>query len=67
MFNNPLNNFVNDNNKPFTQDEINLSNQMIDFWSSFAKSGNPSSNLTSSNWPKFSKDDQSYLILDVKE
>jgi para-nitrobenzyl esterase len=66
VFNSPFGFFLNKNNSPFTQDEIILSNQMMDFWSSFAKNGVPTSSNTNVKWEKFTSADTNYMRFDVK-
>lgn len=66
VFNYPFGFFLNKNNSPFTQDEILLSNQMMDFWVSFAKNGVPTSSNTNVKWEKFTTADTNYMRFDVK-
>ncbi|XP_060605580.1 neuroligin-3-like [Ruditapes philippinarum] len=50
-----------------TQDDINLSAQMMTLWSNFAKSGDPNSpiNATSFEWPQYNTNEQKYLNIVV--
>jgi para-nitrobenzyl esterase len=67
VFNYPFDNNFNLNKQPFTKDELVLSSQMIDLWTSFAKTGIPSSSSSLINWDKFNNVDQSYIKLNIKE
>jgi para-nitrobenzyl esterase len=66
-FNNPYDNFLNYKNSSFTQNEVVLANQMLDFWTSFAKQGLPTSNNTLISWKKFTNIEQNYIRLNVTE
>merc|ERR1712062_404111 len=46
-----------------TPDEIKTSNIIVDFWTSFAKTGNPISNGTSIVWKEFKDIEPNYTIL----
>lgn len=47
---------------PFTQAQQALSSQMVDFWTRFAKSGNPNAG-GSSAWPQYSAGSDTYMSL----
>jgi len=65
VFNNPLNNFVNKNNTNFTTDEALLSNQMIEFWTGFAKNGIPITTYSNTTWTKYNSYDQNKMIFNI--
>lgn len=67
VFNQPLNNWFNKNNSDFTKDDLVLSDQIMDFWSSFAKTGTPSSSRSLVEWDKFTISDQNYIKLNATE
>jgi len=65
VFNNPLNNFVNKNNRNFTADEALLSNQMLEFWTGFAKTGIPTTTYSNTTWTKYNSYDQNKMIFNI--
>ncbi|KAL4218336.1 hypothetical protein ACF0H5_023074 [Mactra antiquata] len=51
--------------------ELDLSSRMMTYWSNFAKSGDPNlptaSTQSAGPWPRYTVDDQKYMILDREE
>ncbi|KAL4218404.1 hypothetical protein ACF0H5_023140 [Mactra antiquata] len=51
--------------------ELDLSSRIITYWSNFAKSGDPNlptaSTQSAGPWPRYTVDDQKYMILDREE
>lgn len=50
--------------RPFTEGDNQLSNQMVDFWSNFAKTGNPNGE-GNEPWSAFTLDNPAFMILDA--
>jgi len=65
VFNNPLNNFVNKNNRNFTSDEALLSNQIAELWTGFAKNGIPRTRYSNSTWKKYNTYDQNTINFNI--
>ena len=49
---------------PTTNNDLKLTANMMNYWTQFAKTGNPNSNETDVYWDEFG-DDQNYIILDT--
>ncbi len=50
--------------RPFTAGDQALSNQMVDYWTNFAKSGNPNGK-DGGNWTPYSAKDPKLMVFDV--
>ena len=50
---------------PTTNNDLKLTANMMNYWTQFAKTGNPNSNETDVYWDEFG-DDENYIILDTK-
>lgn len=53
--------------RPFTEADYSLSDQMVDYWTNFAKTGNPNGEAATETWPKYTKSNPFMMIFDVKE
>ncbi|MEC7929052.1 MAG: carboxylesterase family protein [Pseudomonadota bacterium] len=49
---------------PTTNNDLKLTTNMMNYWTQFAKTGNPNSNETDVYWDEFG-DDENYIILDT--
>ena len=49
-----------------TSEELVLSNNMISYWTNFARVGNPGAGLPGVVWPRFNNQNRSYLDLDLQ-
>lgn len=52
--------------RPFTEGDKQLSENIVDFWTNFAKYGNPNGN-TDGAWTVFTKDNPAFMVLDADE
>src|SRR5688572_8079536 len=50
--------------RPFTEGDKELSNKMVDYWTNFAKSGNPNGKEDGS-WTPYTKEYPAFLVFDV--
>ena len=50
---------------PTTNNDLKLTDSMMNYWTQFAKKGNPNSDNTDVYWDEFG-DDENYIILDTK-
>ncbi|MEO8884685.1 MAG: carboxylesterase family protein, partial [Mucilaginibacter sp.] len=50
--------------RPFTAGDEELSKKMVDFWTNFAKSGNPNGKLEST-WKPYTAQNPQFLLLDA--
>ena len=51
--------------RPFTEGDKALAKQMVDYWTNFAKSGNPNGN-NGNTWKPYTAQNPGFLLLDVK-
>jgi para-nitrobenzyl esterase len=51
--------------RPFTEGDKELSNKMTDYWTNFAKSGNPNGQEAGS-WTPYTKEHPEFMVFDVK-
>jgi para-nitrobenzyl esterase len=51
--------------RPFTEGDKELSNKMTDYWTNFAKSGNPNGQAAGS-WTPYTKEHPEFMVFDVK-
>ena len=51
--------------RAFTPREVALSNQIIDYWTNFAKTGNPNS-PSLPEWPQYSRETDKIMVLDIE-
>ncbi|XP_002741756.3 cholinesterase-like [Saccoglossus kowalevskii] len=47
---------------PYSDEDVDLSLQMMHYWANFAKYGNPNP-LTSNIWPRYTKDERRYFVI----
>jgi para-nitrobenzyl esterase len=59
------NNLHTVNNRPFTNADFELADQMSSYWSNFAKTGNPNGAVLL-NWPAYTKETKQIIQLDTK-
>lgn len=52
--------------RPFTEADYRLSDEMMDYWTNFAKYGNPNGNTSDESWPRFSYDNPFVKTLNIK-
>jgi para-nitrobenzyl esterase len=52
--------------RPFTDGDKELSNKIVDYWTNFAKSGNPNGN-GDELWTQYTSENPGFMILDVKD
>ncbi|GBN24825.1 Acetylcholinesterase-1 [Araneus ventricosus] len=50
--------------KDYNENEVWLSKEVMKLWANFAKDGNPGENP---NWPKYSKENHTYMTIDIKD
>lgn len=53
--------------RPFNEGDKELSNKIVDYWTNFAKTGNPNGDDINGIWTPYTTANPKFMILDVKE